>query len=81
MSTSRRVRLAWGETEVGAADFGVPQRGTAYQPGVEPRVGQNSNKSVLKERRMAPGGSIGATVMRRSIRMPAEPHREHPCPC
>ena len=34
--------------------FGVPQRGTAYQPGVKPR-GMAHNRSVLKERRILPG--------------------------
>jgi hypothetical protein len=36
-----------GESEA----FGVPQRGTAYQPGVKPR-GVAHNRSVLKERRI-----------------------------
>ena len=34
--------------------FGVPQRGTAYQPGVKP-WGMAHNRSVLKERRIPPG--------------------------
>ena len=34
----------------GGEAFGVPQRGAAYQPGVEPRVGQSRNRCVLKER-------------------------------
>jgi len=32
---------------VGLTAFGVPQRGTAYQPGVEPRVRQSRNRCVL----------------------------------
>ena len=32
--------------------FEVPQRGTAYQPGVQPRVWQTSDRRVLKERRI-----------------------------
>ena len=41
--------------------FGVPQRGTAYQPGVEPRVGQSRNRCVLKERRITLRSSIEAS--------------------
>ena len=54
MLAPARARCRFLEAQEASGEgeaFGVPQRGTAYQPGVKPR-GVAHNRSVLKERRI-----------------------------